>query len=60
MRLPTHKTKYHTVTCKGGPWDKLEVLAPVQDKGDPLSLPIKVGEHRGRYNLDNGKWVPHE
>ena len=42
----------------GGPWPAQEVLFPVQPDGDPLSLPIVVNGHKGRYNLNTGEWVP--
>lgn len=58
MKLPTHKTKYHHVKCNGGPWDGLLVTMP-KVSGLSLSLPIRVKEHKGRYNLDTGEWVPH-
>lgn len=47
-------------TCVGGPFDKLDVLMPMQPDNSPMSLPIRVGEHVGRYNLNTGAWVPME
>jgi hypothetical protein len=47
------------LTCDGGPWDKQEVVVPEQDSC-AMSLPIRVGEHVGRYNLTTGAWVPME
>lgn len=49
--------------CLGGPWDGQEVVFPKQEGGQyggELSLPIRVGDHTGRYNLNNGTWVPME
>lgn len=43
------------LVCKGGPWDGQEVVFPGQDSS-PMSLPIRVGQHAGRYNLNNGEW----
>lgn len=55
------KAKYgKPVKCVGGPWDKQEAMLPRQSAGNPLSLPIRVGEHVGRYNLNTGTWVPME
>lgn len=55
------KAKYgKPLKCKGGPWDKQEVMFPRQPLGNALSLPIRVGEHVGRYNLNTGAWVPME
>lgn len=45
----------HKRTCKGGPWDGQEAVLPLQDTS-PMSLPIRVGQHAGRYNLNNGEW----
>lgn len=58
MRLPAAGKRYKANVCLGGPWSGLEVLFPVQDIGDPLSLPIVVNGQRGRYNLNTGEWVP--
>ena len=57
--------KQYKLTCKGGPWDGQEAVFPQQeacldDKLGALSLPIRVGEHVGRYNLNTGTWVPTE
>lgn len=51
--------KQFKLTCVGGPWDGQEAVFPEQD-GTPLSLPIRVGEHVGQYNLNTGAWVPME
>lgn len=56
IAAPPHRN--HEVLCIGGPWHNKPAWFPVQDPGDPLSLPIVVGEWRGRYNLSNGRWVP--
>ena len=51
------------LTCSGGPWDGEDVVLPRQEAdhmGSALSLPIRVGEHVGRYNLNTGTWVPKE
>lgn len=56
MKLPRGKSKFHKVVCKGGPWNGKDVLVPLQDSGDPFSLPIRVGEYVGRYNLNTGVW----
>jgi len=47
------------VRCVGGPWDGQDVVFPHQE-GTPESLPIRVGEFTGRYNLNTGTWVPKE
>jgi hypothetical protein len=49
----------YQVRCVGGPWDGQDVVMPHQTMG-PMSLPIRVGEHVGRYNLNTGTWVPKE
>ena len=50
--------------CVGGPWDGQDVVFPRQESGSfgqaAMSLPIRVGEFAGRYNLNNGTWVPKE
>lgn len=51
--------KQFKIVCKGGPWGGSEAVFPKQESGD-LSLPIRVGEHAGRYNLNTGHWVPLE
>lgn len=58
MRLPTAKTKWHSVTFCGGPWSSKKAFVPQPGIGmdDPWSLPIRVGEHVGRYNLSSGEW----
>jgi hypothetical protein len=51
------------LTCSGGPWDGQDVVLPRQDATQleaALSLPIRVGEFTGRYNLNTGTWVPME
>lgn len=51
------------LTCVGGPWDGQDVVFPKQEGsqyGGEMSLPIRVGEHVGRYNLNTGHWVPLE
>lgn len=51
------------LNCVGGPWDGQDVVFPRQEAGHlgaALSLPIRVGEFAGRYNLNNGTWVPKE
>ena len=59
--LHVPKAKYgKPLNCKGGPWDMQVVMFPTQPADDPLSLPIRVGEHVGRYNLNTGHWVPSE
>jgi hypothetical protein len=53
----------YQVRCVGGPWDGQDVVLPRQDSSHVnagLSLPIRVGEHVGRYNLNTGTWVPKE
>ena len=55
-----HRTrKQFKLVCVGGPWGGREVVFPKQD-ADELPLPIRVGEHVGRYNLNTGHWVPLE
>jgi hypothetical protein len=49
----------YQVRCVGGPWDGQDVVMPHQTMG-PMSLPIRVGEFTGRYNLNTGTWVPKE
>lgn len=64
IRVGQHRTREQfKLTCKGGPWDKQEVVFPKQEGsqyGGELSLPIRVGEHVGQYNLNTGHWVPLE
>ena len=57
-KLPTAKTRTHEVTCRGGPWHDQKMWVPALDMHDPLSLPIRVGDHVGRYNLFDGRWLP--
>ena len=45
----------HKRICKGGPWDGLEAVLPLQDS-DQWSMVIRVGEHVGQYNLNTGEW----
>ena len=49
------------VILVGGPWDctRMRVKPPASAQ-DPMPLPIRVGEHIGRYNLNTGHWVPSE
>lgn len=57
MRLPTAKTKWHDVKFFGGPWAGLKATVPQPSTGDdPWSLPLRVGEYVGRYDLSDGKW----
>ena len=49
----------YKVVCRGGPWGGSEAVFARQESGE-LSLPIRVGEHVGRYNLNTGHWVPSE
>jgi hypothetical protein len=64
VRVGQHRTREQfKLTCVGGPWDGQEVVFPKQDAGvygGALSLPIRVGEFTGRYNLNTGHWVPLE
>lgn len=54
----------HQLRCVGGPWAGQDVVFPKQESGRigqaALSLPVRVGEHVGRYNLNTGHWVPME
>jgi hypothetical protein len=58
----------YQLKCVGGPWADQDVVFPFQGSlatpakydGGSLSLPIRVGEHVGRYNLNTGHWVPME
>jgi hypothetical protein len=53
----------YQVRCVGGPWDGQDVVLPRQDSSHVnagLSLPIRVGEFTGRYNLNTGTRVPKE
>lgn len=53
----------YQLKCVGGPWADQDVVFPRQEAGHPgaaLSLPVRVGEFTGRYNLNNGTWVPKE
>lgn len=59
MRLPSPKKVCKEVVCKGGPWSGKKVWFPVQEAGNPLSLPIRVrswSNEVGRYDLNSGKW----
>lgn len=45
------------ITLSGGPWDSLILAVRPRDRHkSDASLPIKVGQHHGRYNLSSGKW----
>lgn len=57
-RLPRASKNRATVVLKGGPWHGHAALIPRQPDHDPMSLPIRVGEHVGRYNLNTGAWTP--
>lgn len=49
--------------CLGGPWDGQDVVFPRQESSHVnagLSLPTRVGEFTGLYNLNTGTWVPKE
>jgi hypothetical protein len=54
----------YQLKCVGGPWADQDVVFPQQEGGSlgqaALSLPTRVGEHVGRYNLNTGHWVPME
>lgn len=52
--------KSFNVEFIGGPWDGKVGTMKTQPDGDPLSLPIHVGDHVGRYNMNTGAWVPAE
>lgn len=56
--------KQYKIVCKGGPWGGSEAVFAEQESGmgdsGAMSLPIRVGEHVGRYNLNTGTWVPME
>lgn len=56
-RLPRASKNSATVVLDGGPWHGHATVLPRQAAHDPLSLPIRVGEHVGRYNLNTGVWV---
>lgn len=45
------------VALTGGPWAGQNAVLPRQNEYDPWSLPIRVGAHAGRYNLNTGAWV---
>lgn len=57
-RLPRAGKNSATVVLEGGPWHGHAALIPRQPERDPWSLPIRVGEHAGRYNLNTGAWTP--
>lgn len=57
-RLPRAGKNTREVVLSGGPWDCQKAVLPRQNETDPLSLPIRVGEHAGRYNLNTGVWTP--
>ena len=59
-KLATCKKNSKVVACTGGPWHEQDALLPQQGAGQELSLPIRVGEYVGRYNLNTGAWVPME
>lgn len=50
------------VLLKDGPWTGLEIRvrsAQSEYEADKrMSLPVKIGAHRGRYNLATGEWCP--
>lgn len=53
----------YQLKCVGGPWTGQDVVFPRPDSSHNnagLSLPIRVGEYVGRYNLNTGYWVPLE
>ena len=50
-----------TIVLSGGPWhDQPFTVRPRDRAKHDHSLPIRVGEHVGRYNLNTGTWVPME
>lgn len=48
-------TMQYEMTMVGGPWDRQRVVVP-DPSGGPLGLPVRVGDHHGRYNLSTGEW----
>lgn len=52
------------VALVGGPWDgqvfrqRPAYAGKYEHDSAALSLPIRVGEHVGRYNLNTGAWTP--
>ena len=49
----------YEVVCVGGPWSGETVVLREQPDAS-LSLRIRVGTSVGRYNMNNGHWVPQE
>jgi hypothetical protein len=65
VRVGQHRNRgQFQLTCVGGPWDGQAAVFPRQESPDMnrgvWSLPIRVGEYVGRYNLNTGAWVPME
>lgn len=57
-RLPRAGKNNREAALSGGPWSGHTAVLPRQNDTDPMSLPIRVGEHAGRYNLNTGAWTP--
>ena len=50
-----------TVVLVNGPWHEQPFTFRPRDRAKvDHTLPIRVGEHVGRYNLNTGHWVPSE
>ena len=48
-----------TIVLSGGPWNEQPFTFRPRDRAKhDYSLPVRVGEHVGRYNLNTGAWVP--
>lgn len=57
MALPKAGGNAKQVALMGGPWAGLTLtIRPNNRPKDDKSLPIRVGQHAGRYNLNNGEW----
>lgn len=57
MALSRNYGNAKQVALMGGPWAGLTLtIRPNNRPKDDKSLPIRVGQHAGRYNLNNGEW----
>ncbi len=57
MALSRNYGNSKQVALMGGPWAGLTLtIRPNNRPKDDKSLPIRVGQYVGRYNLNNGEW----
>ena len=57
MALSRNYGNAKQVALMGGPWAGLTLtIRPNNRPKDDKSLPVRVGQYVGRYNLNNGEW----